>query len=93
MGLTGSKSRGLGWGIAVGGQGVDYYYFFFLSFVFSKTAPRAYGGSQARGQIGPIAAGLRHSHSNAGPELRLQPTPQFKATPDPQPAEQGAHGS
>ena len=34
-----------------------------------------YGGSQARGQIGATAAGLRHSHSNAGPEPRLQPTP------------------
>ena len=29
----------------------------------------AYGGYQARGQIGATAAGLHHSHSNAGPSL------------------------
>ena len=28
--------------------------------------PTAYGGSQARGLIGAMATGLRHSHSNAG---------------------------
>ena len=37
----------------------------FLSFVFSKATPTAYGGSQARGRIGAIATGLHHSHSNA----------------------------
>ena len=31
----------------------------------------AYGGSQARGRIGAIAAGLHQSHSNAGSKLRL----------------------
>ena len=36
--------------------------FFFLF----RAVPRAYGSSQARGQIGPTAAGLHHSHSNAG---------------------------
>ena len=46
--------------------------FFFLLF-------RAYGGSQARGQIRATAAGLHHSHSNAGSE----PTLQLSATPDP----------
>ena len=29
------------------------------------------------------ATGLRQSHSNARSELRLQPTPQFRATIDP----------
>ena len=29
-----------------------------------------YGGSQARGQIRAVAAGVHHSHSNAGSELR-----------------------
>ena len=43
----------------------------------------AYGGSQARGRIGAVAAGLCHSHSNAGSEPCLQPTPQLRATPDP----------
>ena len=40
--------------------------FFFLSFLFFflhfRAAPPAYGGSQARGQIGATAAGLHHSH-------------------------------
>ena len=60
--------------------------FFFLSFclfAFSRATPAAYGGSQARGPIGVIATSLRHSHSNAGSELRLQPTPQLTATLDP----------
>ena len=56
-----------------------------LFFVFSRAAPMVYGGSQARGQIGAIATGLRHiySHSNVGFELCLQPIPQFTAMPDP----------
>ena len=49
----------------------------------SWAAPAAYGGSQARGSIGTIAVGLHQSHSNAGSELHLQPTPQLMATPDP----------
>ena len=44
----------------------------------SWAAPAAYGGSQARGRIGAVATGLRQSHSNAGSELRLQPTPQLR---------------
>ena len=47
----------------------------------------AYGGSQARSQIGAVAAGLHHSHSNA--KLGLWPTPQLTATPDPYSTEQG----
>ena len=42
-----------------------------------------YGGSQARGQIGPTAASLHHSHSNGGSEPRLQSTPQIMAMLDP----------
>ena len=49
----------------------------------------ANGGSQARGQIGAAAAGLLHSHSNMGSELRLWPTPQPTVMPDPWPTEQG----
>ena len=56
-------------------------FFFFWS--FSRAAPTAHGGSQAGGLIRAVAAGLYHSHSNAGSELRLQPTPQLTATPDP----------
>ena len=36
-----------------------------------RAAPVAYGGSQARGLIGAVAAGLRQSHSNARSEPRL----------------------
>ena len=46
-------------------------------------SPEAYGSSQARGQIGAAAAGLRHNHSNIRSELRLHPTPQLMAMPDP----------
>ena len=53
-------------------------------FFFFRAAPAAYGGSQARGPIGTIAAGLHHSHSNSNirSEPRLQPTPQLTAMPD-----------
>ena len=56
---------------------------FFGLFAISWAAPVAYGGSQARGRIRAVAAGLRHSHSNAGSEPHLQPIPQLTATPDP----------
>ena len=59
----------------------NMYFFFF--FVFSRAAPTAYGGSQARGLIKAIAAGLHHSHSNARSKPCLQPTPQLMATQDP----------
>ena len=39
--------------------------------------------------IGAVAACLRQSHSNVGSKPPLQPTPQLRAMPDPQPAEQG----
>ena len=45
--------------------------FFLVLFAISWAVPAAYGGSQARGRIGAIAAGLHHSHSSAGSELRL----------------------
>ena len=48
-----------------------------------RVVPTAYGGSQARGPIGAIAAGLRHSHSHARSKVHLQPTPQLMAMPDP----------
>ena len=54
-----------------------YFYLFiiFCLFAISWAAPAAYGGSQARGPIGTVAAGLRQNHSNVGSEPRLQPTP------------------
>ena len=59
------------------------FFFFFLSFCFSRAAATAYGDSQARSRIGAAAAGLHQSHSNTGSEPRLQLTPQLTATPDP----------
>ena len=63
-------------------------FFLHLFFLF-QAAPAAYGSSQARGQIGNAATSLHHSHSNAGAEPHLPPTPQLVATPDPQPTERG----
>ena len=57
------------------------YLFFFLSLF--RAPPAAYGGSQARGRIGDVAAGLHHSHSNARSRPHLQPIPQLMAMPDP----------
>ena len=57
--------------------------YLFSLFAFSRATPMANGGSQARDLIGAVATGLRQSHSYAGSELRLQPTPQLTATPDP----------
>ena len=59
------------------------YLFIFCLFAFSRAAPVAYGGSQARGLIRAIAARLCHSHSNNRSEPHLQPTPQLMAMLDP----------
>ena len=64
-----------------------YFFVFFVVVVvvvvaISWAAPAAYGGSQARGQIGAVATSLRQSHSNAGSEPCLRPTPQLTAMPD-----------
>ena len=58
-------------------------FFFFCLFAFSRAAPTAYGGFQARGLIRAVAASLCHSHSHTGSELHLQPIPQLTATLDP----------
>ena len=59
--------------------------FLFVCFVFClfTNAFTAYGGSQARGLIRAVAAGLCHSHGNARSEPHLQFTPQLMATLDP----------
>ena len=44
---------------------------FYLFVCLFSAAPATYGGSQAKGQIGAIATGLCHSHSNAGSEPSL----------------------
>ena len=63
-----------------GAQGLDpiNVYIFWL---FFRATPEAYGGSQARGQIGATAASLHHSYSNARSKLFLWPIPQLIATP------------
>ena len=55
------------------------FIFYFLLF---RAAPAAYGGSQARSQIGATPASLHHSYSNIRSEPRLQPTPQLMAMLD-----------
>ena len=60
-----------------------FFYLFFCLYLFFRAAPVAHGGSQARGQIGALAASLCHSHGNAGSKPCLQPTPQLMAIPDP----------
>ena len=61
----------------------------FQCLFFFKATPVAHGGSQARSQIRAAAAGLHHSHSDVGSKPRLRPTPQLRATPDPNPTERG----
>ena len=60
-----------------------FIYLFIYLFVFFRAAIAAYGGSQARDPVGATAAGLLQSRSNARSELRLRPTLQLTATPDP----------
>ena len=62
-----------------------FHFKFYLFIYFLGPHPwyMVYGGSQARGPIGAVAAGLRHSHSNIRSELHLWPTLQLMATPDP----------
>ena len=50
------------------GQTVRFSLYFFCLF---RAALVAYGGSQARGPAGAVAAGLRQSQSNSGSEPRL----------------------
>ena len=54
--------------------------FIYLFVCLFRATPTAYGGSQARGQIGAVTAGLCHSHSNTGSEPHLWPTPQLMVT-------------
>ena len=60
---------------------------FFLNLF--RATPMANGSSQASGRIRAVTASLHHSHSNAGSEPHLWPTPHPRATLDPQPTEQG----
>ena len=48
-----------------------FTFFFFLVFLSLRATLAAYGGSQDRGRMGAVAAGLYHSHSNAESEPHL----------------------
>ena len=62
-------------------------FFFLVFFYLFRAVPAAYGGSQARGQIGATTAGLRHGRVfdlyHMGSESGLQPMPQLMGTMDP----------
>ena len=60
----------------------DLIYPFWVGALLLRATPVIYGGSQARGQIGAVATGLHHSHSNARSEPHLRPTPQLMAMLD-----------
>ena len=65
-----------------GAWGRDRYSFIFFFFFFLfRTAPEAYGSSQARDPMGAVAAGLHYSHT--GPEPCPRPIPQLTTVPDP----------
>ena len=59
-----------------------YIYIYIFICIFRATYV-AYGSSQAKGQIGAVAAGLHQSHGNAGSKPHLWPTLQLMATLDP----------
>ena len=48
-----------------------FLFSFIYLFSLFRAAPMAYGCSQARDQIGAVAVGLYHSHSNARSEPDL----------------------
>ena len=56
---------------------------FCFRFAISWATATAYGDSQAMGPTGAAATGPHQSHSNAGSEPCLRPTPQLTATLDP----------
>ena len=53
--------------------GILFSFFFFFNFI---PAPVAFVSLWAWGQIGAVAANLRHSHSHTGLELHLRPKSQ-----------------
>ena len=66
--------RGVAWVSLKATQRQKEFGFFFVclfAFCLFRAVPTEYGGSQARGPIGVVAAGLHHSHSNARWEPHL----------------------
>ena len=66
---------------------LSFLFLFFLVFLWRH--PQHMEVPRLRDQIRALAASLHHSHSNAGPKLRLQAKTQLKAIPDPYTTEQG----
>ena len=66
---------------------INDFFFFFVFLLFLGPLPR--GIWRFPGQGSNQSCSLCQSHSNAGSEPCLQPTPQLTATPDPQSTEQG----
>ena len=62
---------------------INYTSIYLFIYCLFRATPVAYGSSEVTGQIRAVAAGLHPSHSNTRSELRLQPTPQLMAMPDP----------
>ena len=56
---------------------------YFLSLLFFRATPAAYGSCQARGGMGAAGVSLHHSYSNAKSKPNLQPTLQLMAMLDP----------
>ena len=74
---------------------VGFFCLFFCFFVLLfRAASTTHGVSQARGQIGAMAAGLCSSHSNSNirSEPHLQPPPQLMAMVDEQGLNLHPHG-
>ena len=67
--------------------GILFFCLFVYLFLLFRAIPMAYGGSQARDQIGAMAANLHHSYRITGSEPHLRPTPQLTTTQDLQPTE------
>ena len=62
----------------------DHFFCFWLfCFLLFKAAPAAYGNSQARGQIGAVAASLCHSHTTPDPSSVCDLHHSSRAAPDP----------
>ena len=60
-----------------------YLFIYFVFLPFLGPLPWHMGYSRARGLIGAVAASLCQSHSNAGSEPCLRPTPQLTAMSKP----------
>ena len=72
--LTGEKTESQSRGKCcpsqgLGTQAVCLFIYLFIYFNLFRAAPAAYRGSQARGQIGTVAAGLHYSHAGSEPQL------------------------